>query len=246
VLGSELEAALVELRLIEELRPPANARVSRPDRYVWLRPRGDSVVASTRESAVGPIRSRRRAQLAARALQPDELERPSQALPRVRRRLAELADARRYEDAARLRDRLQALEHVCRELERLTRLRALQRCLLVPAAEPGHVRAYFVAGGRVAAERTLPPGGGAHLEIEAGLAACRHAVVSESVVRLDELLLVGTFLRRPPAELQIVPLDKDTILSAMQRCQTPREVRNSANSGVRHRSAAPDTSQSLF
>jgi DNA polymerase-3 subunit epsilon len=245
VLGSELEAALVELRLIEELRPPANARVARPDRYVWLRQRGDSVVASTRESPVGPLRSRRRAQLAARALQPDELDRLSRALPRVRRRLAELADAQRYEDAARLRDRLEALERVCQELERLARLKALRRCLLVPAAEPGHVRAYFVAGGRVAAERTLPPGGGAHLEIEAGLAACRHALVSDTVVRLDELFLVGTFLRRPPAELQIVPLDKDMILSAMQRCQTPGQVRK-ANSGVRHRAAVSDTNESLF
>jgi hypothetical protein len=231
--------------LIEELRPPANARVARPDRYVWLRRRGDSIVASRRESSIGPLRSRRRAQLAARALLPDELERPSRALPRVRRRLAELSDAQRYEDAARLRDRLQALEQVCRELERLARLRGLQRCLLVPAAEAGHVRAYFVAGGRVAAERTLPPGGGAHLEIEAGLAACRHALVSDTVVSLDELFLVGTFLRRPPAELQIVPLDKDAILSAMQRCQTPGEVRK-GNGGVRHRSAVPDTSQSLF
>jgi DNA polymerase III epsilon subunit family exonuclease len=242
VLGSELEAALVELRLIEELRPPANARVARPDRYVWLRRRGDSVVASTRESPVGPIRSRRRAQLAARALLPDELERPSRALPRVRRRLVELADAHRYEDAARLRDRLQSLEHVCRELERLDRLKALQRCLLVPAAEPGHVRAYFVAGGRVAAERTLPPGGGAHLEIEAGLAACRQALVSDTVVSLDELFLVGTFIRRPPAELQIVPLDKDMILKAAQRCQTPKAGRNGPNSSVRHRSAVSDTS----
>jgi len=34
VLGSELEAGLEELRLIRELRPPANARKVRPDRYV--------------------------------------------------------------------------------------------------------------------------------------------------------------------------------------------------------------------
>jgi len=138
---------------------------------------------------------------------------------------------------------------VCRELERLDRLKALRRCLLVPAAEPGHVRAYFVAGGRVAAERTLPPGGGAHLEIEAGLAACRHAMDSESVVRLDELFLVGTFIRRPPAELQIVPLDRDMILSAMRRTQSPGSVRKGANSGVRHRSAVSDTNMnepSLF
>ena len=47
VTGSELEAALEELRLIRELRPPGNARVSRPERQVWLGQRGDSVVAST-------------------------------------------------------------------------------------------------------------------------------------------------------------------------------------------------------
>src|SRR5206468_1751410 len=38
--GSELEAALAELRLIRELRPPANSRVARPERYVWVRTRG--------------------------------------------------------------------------------------------------------------------------------------------------------------------------------------------------------------
>src|SRR5438067_3796089 len=91
--GSELEAALEELRLIRELRPPANARVARPDRYVWLRKRGDGVVCSTQPSPAGPLRSRRRAQLAARALLADELERPSLALPRVRRRLVHLSDA---------------------------------------------------------------------------------------------------------------------------------------------------------
>ncbi|TML55507.1 MAG: hypothetical protein E6G16_01290 [Actinobacteria bacterium] len=70
VTGSELEAALEELRLIRELRPPGNARVSRPERFVWLRLRGDSVVASTRPSPLGPLRSRRTAQFAARVLAP--------------------------------------------------------------------------------------------------------------------------------------------------------------------------------
>jgi DNA polymerase III subunit epsilon len=225
VLGSELEAALEELRLIRELRPPANARVARPDRYVWLRKRGDGVVASAQPTALGPVRSRRRAQLAARALHADELERPSLALPRIRRRLAELADARRYEDAARLRDRLQALEQVCRELERLARLRAVERCVVAPGAEPGHARAFFIAGGRVAAERALPPGGGAHLEIEAGLAAARRALVSDTHGDLDELHLVGTFLRKPGPELAIVPLEKDAILAGARRVATPAAVR---------------------
>jgi DNA polymerase-3 subunit epsilon len=219
--GSELEAALEELRLIRELRPPANARVARPDRYVWLRRRGDDVVASTRPTAVGPLRSRRRAQLAARALRPDELERPSLALARLRRRLAELADAHRFEDAARLRDRLEALERVCRELERLRGLRAVRRCLVVPAAQPGHARAFFVAGGCIAAVRTLPPGGGAHLEVEAGLAAARRALAADGPGDLDELFLVGTFLRRPPPELAVVPLETEAILAAARRVVAP-------------------------
>ena len=217
VLGSELEAALEELRLIRELRPPANARVARPDRYVWLRRRGDSVVASAQATVLGPIRSRRRAQLAARALHADELDNPGRALPRLRKRLADLADAHRYEDAARLRDRIAALEQVCRELDRLVRLRAVERCLVAPATEAGHARAFFVAGGRVAAVRTLPPGGGAHLEIEAGLAAARRALATDEPCDLDELHLVGTFLRRPPPELAIVALEKDAILSAATR-----------------------------
>jgi DNA polymerase III subunit epsilon len=214
VLGSELEAALSELRLIRELRPPGNARVSRPERHLWLRARGDSVVASQKPPSttvvLGPLRSRRQAQLAARALKPDELERPATALPRLRRKLGALADARRFEDAARLRDRIAALEQVCRELERLERLRRLECCLLAPAAEGGYVTAVFVAGGRVAAERTLPPGGGAALEIEAGLAASRR----RGELDLDELLLVDSFLRRPPPELRATPLDRDRIYAA--------------------------------
>ena len=219
VTGSELEAALEELRLIRELRPPGNARVSRPERFVWLRQRGDSVVASTRPSPVGPLRSRRTAQLAARVLAPDELEQPVTALPRLQRRLRELADARRFEDAGRLRDRIAALERICRELKRLDRVRRLECCVLAPAGDPGYVRAFFVAGGRVVAERTLPPGGGAALEVEAGLAAARrNTLVSVPVTGLefdlDELLLVDSFLRKPPPELRVAPLEREAILRA--------------------------------
>jgi len=247
VLGSELEASLEELRLIRELRPPANARVARPERYVWLKKRGDAVVASSQPSdnlLLGPIRSRRRAQLAARALQADELDRPAAALPRLRRRLAELSDARRYEDAARLRDRLEALERVCRELERLARLRAVERCIVAPAVEPGHARAFFLAGGRVAAVRTLPPGGGAYLEIEAGLAAARHALASDTAGDLDELHLVGTFLRKPPPELTIVPLERDAILKAAARSAAARQPAPAA--APRRPAPAPAAGAALF
>jgi DNA polymerase-3 subunit epsilon len=233
VTGSELEAALEELRLIRELRPPGNARVSRPERQVWLRARGDSVVATTSQAQarqvqasnrllLGPLRSRRTAQLAARALTPKDLVRPESALPRLHGRLRELAEARRFEDAARLRDRIAALERVCRELRRLDRVRRLECCILVPAGEGAHVRAFFVAGGRIAAERTLPPGGGAALEVEAGLAAASRQVRASNrllqgdsgELDLDELLLVDSFLRRPPPELRVAPLQRDAILRA--------------------------------
>ena len=73
-------------------------------------------------------------------------------------RLQDLADCRRYEDAARLRDRIEALEGVVRQLGRVERLRRARVCILAPALEPGFVRAVFVADGRVTAVRTLPPG----------------------------------------------------------------------------------------
>jgi DNA polymerase-3 subunit epsilon len=211
VVGSELEAAFEELRLIRELRPPANARASRPERYVWLRRRGDGVVVSSKGGEWGPIRSRSRAELAARALagaSERELETllAGGPLPRLRRRLADLSECLRYEDAARLRDRISALEAVVRGLKRGERLRALEVCVLVPAVEEGFRRAYFVRGGRIAAVRTVPPGPGGRLELDSGLAEALRADPSEAPEDADELLLLASFLERPPPELTVVPL----------------------------------------
>jgi DNA polymerase-3 subunit epsilon len=221
VCGSELEAALEELRLIRELRPPANARASRPDRYVYLRRRGDTVVVSRRPGPLGPIRSRRRAQLAARALRPDELDALGDAVVRLHDRVRELAEARRFEDAGRVRDRLAALEAVARSLRRLDRLRTARLCVLAPALDPGFVRAHFVAGGRVAAVRQLPPGGGAHLEVQAGLARARLAPEPPHLepADADTLLLLDTFLRRPAPELVVTPLELERVLAGAERCR---------------------------
>jgi DNA polymerase III epsilon subunit family exonuclease len=209
VLGSELEAALEELQLLRELRPPANARNVRPDRHVYLRRRGNGVVVTTTPTDLGPIRSRRRAELAARAMS-------SGASADLRRRMRMLAECRRFEDAARLRDRIAALDSVETDLAELARLRAVELCLLVPALGNGH-RAFFIARGRVVAARTIPLGGGALLEIEAGIAEARAAEASLAPEDADELLLVGSFLRRPPPELSVVPLDASQIIAACLR-----------------------------
>ena len=160
VLGSELAAALEEVRLIRELRPPANTRKPTPERYVYLRRRGEEVVVTKLPSAYGPLRRKAHADRAARALgtctqeEFDDLL-AGAPLARLYERLADLADCLRYEDAARLRDRIASLERVIDQLARLDRLRRLETCVLAPALEPGACDGFLVAGGRVLARRGL-------------------------------------------------------------------------------------------
>jgi DNA polymerase III subunit epsilon len=220
VAGSELEAALEELRLIRELAPPANARGRRKEHGFYLRRRGEEFVVSKKPSPAGPIASRRQASLAARALASSTAEEIDSLLqggplPRLRTRLARLAEDLRYEEAARLRDRIEALEQVVERLRRLERLRRRELCLIAPAGEPGWQKAFFVCGGAVCAVRPLPPGAGARLEIGAGLALCRAARgrSDEALTpeQAEDLMLLDGFLRRPPPELAVLPLDAELI-----------------------------------
>jgi DNA polymerase III epsilon subunit family exonuclease len=221
VLGSELEAALEELRLIRELQPPANSRSRRQDRSVYLRRRGDEFVVTKTATELGPIGSRRQAGLAARALAsatPEELEQllAGGPLPRLRQRLADLAENLRYEEAARLRDRLEALERVLERLGRLEYLRKLDACLIAPALTPGWRKAFFIRAGVLCAVRPLPPGPGARLEINAGLTIARHIRRERELLtggQAEEMLLLGSFIRRPPPELTVIPLDGEHLSS---------------------------------
>jgi len=220
VLGSELEAALEELRLIRELAPPANSRGRRTEQGVYLRRRGDEFVVSKKPGPLGPIGSRRQASLAARALAASSDEELGALLqggpfPRLRARLAHLADTQRYEEAGRLRDRIEALEHIVERLRRLERLRTLEACLLAPAVEPNRRKAFFLSGGAIRAVRTLPPGLGARLEVEAGIALCRSADELDEALtpaQAEDLMLLHGFIRRPPPELTVLPLEADRIV----------------------------------
>jgi len=213
-LGSELEAALEELRLIRELRPPANARVGRPERYAYLTRRAERWAVVSEPCRFGPIRSRNRARLVARALDRFDGDDPARALPALRAKLRRLASDLRFEDAARVRDRLKALEEAVERFAELDRLRGASICVLAPAREPGYRRAFFVAGGRLAAARTVPTGAAGRLEVEAGIAEAARAEPSFAPEHADELLVVSGFLRRPGPELRIVSLDARDILAA--------------------------------
>jgi DNA polymerase III subunit epsilon len=215
VTGSELEAALVELRLLRELRPAANARDVRPDRHVYLRRDGSRWRVTNDAAGLGPLRGRRTATVAARALDGFEGDDPAAALPALRARLRRLAADLRFEDAARLRDRVAALEEVTDALSELARARSLEACVLAPGHLPGTTRAFFVARGRVACERLLPRGGGARMEAAAGIAEARHATPSQAAEDADEVLVVTRLLRRPAPELCVLPLDASAIAAAV-------------------------------
>jgi hypothetical protein len=91
----------------------------------------------------------------------------------------------------------------------------LRACLVVPALEPGMVRAIFVAG-CVVTRRTVPRGGGGHHEVEAGLRDVARRLPAElEATEAGELLLLATFLRRPAPEVRVVGLDRDAILAAV-------------------------------
>jgi DNA polymerase-3 subunit epsilon len=204
VLGSELEAGLEELRLLRELRPAANARSARPDRYVYLQRKGERVVVSSKPGPWGPLTSRRQAELAARALNSVDCALAHMewgaALEELRCKLKRLARDLRYEDAARLRDRIEALAAVSKRVARLERLRRARLVLVVPAVEPGYRRAVLVSGGRVVSVRTLAP----HELVPHAIPSL---AVSYEPEDADELLLVDQFVRKPPPELECVELE---------------------------------------
>jgi DNA polymerase III epsilon subunit family exonuclease len=212
--GSELEAALDELGLLRELRPPANARSTRPDRHLYLRRRGSTWACVSEPTPHGPISGRGIARRAAQALAGHEGDDLPGALPGLRLRLRSLATDLRFEDAARLRDRIAALEQVIVRMDEMHEARSLQVCLVVPALEPGMMRAVFVARG-IVSRRTIPRGGGGLLEVEAGLVDVRGSLDADlAATTAEELLLIASFIRRPPPEIRVVPLERNAILAA--------------------------------
>ena len=142
--GSELAAALEEIALIRGLRPPANARTPRPERYVYLHRRGDRIVVSRLPSLYGPLRRRAQAQRAARALRgcsEEEFDNllDGASLDRLRERLASLTDPDDELEARNLRRLIGSLDRVLSQLSEAARDAARARPLHPHAV--GHTRA---------------------------------------------------------------------------------------------------------
>ena len=186
--GTELAAALEEIRLIRELRPAANTQTPSPERYVYLHRRGERVVVSRLPSRYGPLRRRAQAQRAAQALKgcsAEEFENLLDGTPleRLRHRLAALTEPEEELEARYLRRRIGSLERVIVQLNRLERLKTLE--LRILAGD----ETYLVSGGRVYRPGEAP-------------ATSPHVEADD----LDRLLAVASFLRDPPPELTIEPI----------------------------------------
>jgi DNA polymerase III epsilon subunit family exonuclease len=198
--GSELAAALAEVALIRELRPPANTRTPQPERYVYLHRRAERVVVSRLPSRYGPLRRRALAQGAARALKgctSEEFDSLLEGGPleRLRDRLAGLTEPEQEFEARELRRRIGALDRVVVELNRLERLKRLRLRILAPSLTPGACESYLVWGGRVHPPGADPPP-----------RSPQEIPPTVEADHLDWLLVVDTFLRFPTPELTILPL----------------------------------------
>jgi DNA polymerase III epsilon subunit family exonuclease len=198
--GSELAAALEEIRLIRELRPAANTHTPQPERYVYLHRRGERVVVSRLPSRYGPLRRRAQAQRAARALKgcserefDDLLD--GTPLDRLRERLAGLTEPDQELDARNLRRAIGSLERVIAQLDRLERLKRLELRILAPSVTAGALDSFVVSCGRVTGPGAVP-----------GTTPAAYVEADH----LDGLLAVAGFLRQPPPELTIVPLEHRT------------------------------------
>ena len=214
-LGSELEASLEELRLIARA-PPARERARCAARS-QLVPRAARRALGRRLEA-RPLRPDLRASAGRSSRRARSATSAATTSRRRSRRSARSCGASprdlRFEDAARLRDRVAALEEVAGRVSRArpsalvaaVRARARARAR-IPARLPRLAR----AGPRARPSRSERPGG---IELESGLAIAAREDVSYAPEDAAALLVVAAALRHPAPELRILPLDGAATLAA--------------------------------
>src|SRR6476620_5613422 len=179
-LGSEFEAALLELELIAGPGPPgtitagplrsraqAEAAAGAARAAFGLRvcrPRlpvdDGTCLAGIIGSCHAPCRGGEHLDRYADAVEEARLwlEHPAGGAParHLEERMRRLSDQHRYEEAAAARNQLAALRTAGRAIERMRRARGRHGVLLAPDTDDRFVQAFACAGGRVVARRRLP------------------------------------------------------------------------------------------
>jgi DNA polymerase III subunit epsilon len=135
------------------------------------------------------------------------------AVSAMRARMAALGAERRYEQAAELRDQLEALEKVRLALVRLRRAAARSGVLLAADMDARFVQAFACAGGRVVARRRLPRGGDAMLETSPLVASLDIALAARPLPlaadQADIAHIIAAAFARPGRDLVAVPIAAD-------------------------------------
>jgi excinuclease UvrABC nuclease subunit len=136
----------------------------------------------------------------------------------LRARMVALGEQRRYEQAAEVRDRLEALESVRLRLARLRRSAAVSGVLLAADIDRRFVQAFACAGGRVVGRRRLPRAGGAQLECRPLLAALQLALAAGpgplATDQADTARLLTAAFARPSRDVTAIPLAVDRLDAA--------------------------------
>jgi hypothetical protein len=133
-------------------------------------------------------------------------------------RMATLGADQRFEEAAQLRDQLEALERVRTALGRLRAAAARTGVLLAADMDDRFVQAFACAGGRVVARRRLPRAGDAALECAPLIAPLRAALAARPAPlrpdQADVAHLISAAFARPGRSVVAVPLGADAMPSA--------------------------------
>ena len=124
---------------------------------------------------------------------------------RLRERRQALSDARRFEEAARVRDAEAALRRVAGGLRALRQARRRHGAVLAPHLDPRLVQGFAIAHGLVVARRPLPRAGDAALEasaladaiVRAAALAPEPGPLAVPAERAEELRLVHATFGRP-------------------------------------------------
>jgi DNA polymerase-3 subunit epsilon len=140
------------------------------------------------------------------------------AVSGLRMRMAALGADQRFEEAAQLRDQLEALERVRTALGRLRAAAARTGVLLAADMDDRFVQAFACAGGRVVARRRLPRAGDAALECAPLIAPLRAALAARPAPlrpdQADVAHLISAAFARPGRSVVAVSLGPDAITSA--------------------------------
>jgi DNA polymerase-3 subunit epsilon len=112
-----------------------------------------------------------------RQLRDNLLRRPDDVVELIGRRMADLAESERFEEAGVQRDRLAAFVRAVARTQRLTALTRIPQLVAARREDDGRWAVHVVRHGRLAAAGVIPPGADAHHYV-AGLVASSETVTS--------------------------------------------------------------------